>query len=226
MEPLSILQWMCLIPAIGGSVYAILCLLAVIRFSLRAGDMPADSSQAWPPVSILKPILGLEKDLQANLRSACLQDYPEFQVVFCVQDAHDPAISLLKDIQQEFGPERITVAIGQRQVGPNGKINNLLGGLAHARHDTLVISDSDVFLRRDYLKTIVAPLADPSVGCVWTLYKAVRAESWFEKMELLTLNADFLPNVVFAYVTGASKFCPGSSTALRRSTLKEIGGLE
>ncbi len=90
----------------------------------------------------------------------------------------------------------------------------------------LVISDSDVRLRPDYLKTIVAPLADPEVGCVCTLYKASDAQTWFEKMELLTLNCEFMANVVFAHVTGAAKFCLGASTAVRRSTLKEIGGLD
>jgi ceramide glucosyltransferase len=118
------------------------------------------------------------------------------------------------------------VAIENCRAGTNGKINNMIGGLKHARHDTLVISDSDVFLRQDYLKTIVAPLNDPSVGCSCTFYKAAGADTWFEKMELLTLNAGFITDVIFAYVTGASKFCLGASAALHRSMLQQIGGLE
>jgi len=175
---------------------------------------------------MLKPVHGLEKNQRENLRSACLQDYPLFQVVFSVQTPDDPAVSLLREIQREFGPEKVTVAIENRHVGSNGKINNMVGGLPYARHEILVISDSDVRLRPDYLKTIIAPLADPEVGCVCTLYKASCAETWFEKMELLTLNADFMASVIFAHVTGASKFCLGASVALRRSTLEEIGGLE
>jgi ceramide glucosyltransferase len=89
-----------------------------------------------------------------------------------------------------------------------------------------VISDSDVHLRPDYLKTIVAPLTDPGVGFVCTLYKATSADRWFEKLALLTLNADFIPSVVFAYMSGASKFCLGASLALRRRSLADIGGLE
>jgi len=89
-----------------------------------------------------------------------------------------------------------------------------------------VISDSDVRLKPDHLKTIVAPLADPDVGGVCTLYKAVCADRWFEKLELLTLNADFMANIVFAHISGAAKFCLGASTALRRSMLEEIGGFE
>ena len=138
----------------------------------------------------------------------------------------DAAIPLLKEIQQEFGSERVTVAIENFRTGTNGKINNMIGGLKHARHDILVISDSDVFLKPDYLQTIVAPLANPEVGCTCTLYKAAGADRWFEKIELLTLNADFMANVLFAHVTGASRFCLGASAALHRSTLERIGGFE
>ncbi len=222
---LSILQGFLGIPIVGGSVYVLLCLIAVWRFRTKGPELAPRSFSAWPPVTILKPVCGLEKNLKFNLRSACLQDYPEFQVVFSVHDPNDPAIPLLKEIQQDY-PERVSVAVEDIQAGPNGKINNLLGALSHARHDILVISDSDVHLEPDYLKNIIAPLADPEVGLVCTLYRATLADRWFEKMELLTLNADFIPSVVFAYVSGASKFCLGSSVALRRSSLEEMGGLE
>ncbi len=222
----SLLEWIFLLPAIGGSVYGVLCLISVIRLRVRPEVSSQGSMPSWPPVTVLKPVCGLEKNLGDNLRSACVQDYPEFQVVFSVQDASDPAIPLLKEIQREFGAERVAVAIDDTQTAPNGKIKNLLGALPYARYEYFVISDSDVRLRPDYLKTIIAPLADPAVGCVCTLYKASCAKTWFEKLELLTLNADFMTNVIFAYVTGASKFCLGASTAVRRPTLKDIGGLE
>jgi ceramide glucosyltransferase len=221
-----IIEWLCIIPAIGGSVYAVLCLLTMIRFGRDTRRATRDESGCLPPVSVLKPVCGLEKNLRENLRSACLQDYPEFQVVFSVQEPEDPAIPLLHEIRNEFGAERVTVAVENCRSGTNGKINNMVGGLRHARHEVLVISDSDVRLRPDYLKTIVPPLADPKVGCVCTLYKAACAESWFEKLELLTLNADFMTGVVFAHISGFSRFCLGASAALRRATLDEIGGLE
>ncbi len=223
---LQVLQWLLLIPAVCGSIYALLCLFAIVRFRTRPPRPTGRASDSWPAVTVLKPVYGLEKGQRENLRSTCLQDYPEFQVVFSVQEADDPAIPILREIQQEFGAARVTVAIETCKGGTNGKINNMIGGLRHARHDTLVISDSDVRLRPDYLKTIVAPLADPEVGCVCTLYKAACADTWFEKMELLTLNADFMANIIFAHISGAAKFCLGASTALRRSTLKSIGGLE
>jgi len=220
------LEWLFLIPTIGGSVFAVLCIWAIVRFRRHAGRGSVRLLQSWPPVTVLKPVHGLEKNQRENLRSCCIQDYPEFQVVFSVQTTDDAAIPLLKELQQEFGPDRVTVAIENCQTGTNGKINNMIGGLRHARFDVLVISDSDVLLKPDYLKTIVSPLKDPNVGCVCTLYKAAGADRWFEKMELLTLNADFMANVLFAHVSGASKFCLGASAALHRSTLEQIGGLE
>lgn len=223
---LNILQWILLVPVVAGSIYAVLCLLAMLRFRTRRQKPSRHSFASWPPVTVLKPVYGLEKNLRENLRSACLQDYPEFQVVFSVQRRDDPAIPLLQELLSEFGSARVTLAIEDCRMGTNGKINNMIGGIKYARHEILVISDSDVFLRPDYLRSIVAPLADPEVGFVCTLYKAASADSWFEKVELLTLNADLMTNIVFAHVTGAVKLCVGATTALRRSTLVAIGGLE
>jgi len=222
----SLLQWIFLIPFIGGSVFVILSLLAVRRFLGNPAYRSPHTPYQWPAVTILKPLRGLEKGQRENLRSACMQDYPEFQVVFSVQDKEDPVIPLLRELQEEFGPERVTAVIGNAHVGPNGKINNLVGAFQHVRNDLLVISDSDVRLQPDYLKTIAAPLENPDVGYVCTLYKAVSAHRWFEKLELLTFNADFIPSVVFAQLTGASKSCLGASMAFRRSSLVEMGGFE
>jgi ceramide glucosyltransferase len=220
----SVLEWTLLLPVVGGSLYGLLCVLALIRLRARSRrDRPPTTS--WPAVTVLKPICGLEKDLARNLRSACEQDYPEFQVVLSAQRSDDAALPLLYEIQREFGAERVDVVVDDSHTAPNGKIRNLLGALPRARHAVLVISDSDVRLRPDYLKTIVAPLAEPGVGCACTYYRAARAESWYEALEQLTLNADFVPSLVFASVTGASRFVLGASTALPRSVLEDIGGL-
>ena len=223
---LSLLGRICLIPVIVGSIYAFLCMLAVLRFCKQPASSFRRSFSEWPPVTLLKPVCGLEKNHKGSLRSACIQDYPTYQVVFAVQDPKDPVVPLLKEIEEEFGPERVSIAIENRQAGPNRKINNLLAALRYASYDTLVVNDSDVRLNPDYLKTIVPFLLDSGVGCACTLYRATCGGRWFEKLELLTLNADFIPSVIFAYVTGASKFCLGSSLAITRTSLEKIGGLE
>lgn len=220
-----IIEWLCLIPVAGGSLYSFLCLISVMAFRFYPPSVSGPSFTTWPPVTILKPVCGLEKNLRENLRSACLLDYPDYQVVFTVQDPCDPAIPLLKEICEEFG-NCTTISVGEIHSVPNGKVRNMLGAMAQVRHDIMVISDSDVLLRPDYLKHIIPPLANPQVGCVCTLYKVVGAKAWFEKLDLLTLNADFIPNVIFAHMTGAASFCTGASTAFRRSFLDKIGGLE
>lgn len=231
-EALTLIELICLIPVAGGSIYGILCVAALSRFrplnvSLSHGPVPQRIAEHdWPKVSILKPVHGMEKDLGINLRSACTLDYPDYQVVFSVQRLDDPAIPLLRQIESEFGPERVTVAIAASEPVVNGKVRNMEIGYRAARHDYIVISDSDVLLTPDYLKVMVAPLLDDTaVGCVCSLYRAVRANRWFERLELLSLNADFTANLIFAKVTGASDFCLGASTALTRATLERIGGL-
>lgn len=187
----------------------------------------ADAAPAvWPPVTLLKPVYGLEKKLSANLRSACLQDYPQYQVVYSVQRQDDPALPLLLELQNEFGPEKVAVVRSNANVGVNGKINNLSGALPHARHELLVISDSDVLLRSDFLRRIVAPLADPDVGAVSTFFRGRDAEAWYEQMEQLTLNADHFAMAMLASATGLFDFCFGASTALSKQTLAAIGGFE
>ena len=220
---LSIIRAICLLPILGGSVFGLLCLWSVARFRRRAASAPLAE---WPAVSILKPVHGLEKNLGENLRSTCRLDYPDYEVIFSVQRLDDPAVPLLREIEREFGAARVKLVIDEKKPGTNGKINNLSGALPHARHEVIVISDSDVRLPVGYLKKLIAPLADPRIGFVCTPYRAAEAQTWFEKLELLSLNADFMPSVIFAYETGASKFCLGASIAVRRETIEEIGGID
>ncbi len=207
---------------IGGSVFSLLTVGTVKRFFKRS----AQNNHFTPPVSVLKPVRGLEKNLKHNLRTIATQDYPNYQVIYSVQDPQDPAYPIIKGIQAEFGSDRISVVISRVEAGANGKVNNLLGAMEAAKHDIIIISDSDTRLQPDYIRTIVNPLANPDVGCVCTPFKVTQADSWYEKMELLTMNADFMPSVMFAEVTGASNSCLGPSIAIRRSTLDKLGGLE
>jgi len=223
---ISIPQALLLIPIIAGSVYAVIRLVIVKRFLAGRDSGSGEPPGGWPPVTILKPLRGLDKGLAENLRSACRQDYPRYQVVLAVQDRDDPAVPVMESIRREF-PDRVELAVENVAVGLNGKINNLAGALRHARHDILVISDSDVRLSEDYLQRIVAPFAGPAsgnVGYVCTLYRAVSAGTWYEKLSLLTYNTDFVPDIIFAYVTNAAKFCIGASVALRRRDLEDVGG--
>jgi len=222
----DLLVWAMLIPVVVGSLYLVVSLPVVIAFCRRAHRPVEMDAGSGLPVTILKPVCGPERELQANLESACRLDYPEYQVLISAQDPSDPAVVAAREVQRRFGAARVSVAVTNRRVGPNGKVNNLAGALSRARHDVLVISDSDVRLRPDYLRALLAPLADPDVAGSCTLFVARGARRWFERIELLTINADFVPGVIFAHVTGLSRFCVGSSLALRRSALQSIGGFE
>lgn len=213
-----------LVPVVVGLAYHLLCVPAVVWFTRRRSALP--EPRRWPAVTVLKPIYGLERNLLENLRSICRQDYPQYQVVLSVQRLDDPAIPVLRRVEEEFGRDLVTVVVADSEPRVNGRIQNLIGGYARARHDFLVFTDSDVHHRPDYLRTIVAPLLDDEVGCSNTLYRATGARAWYERLEQLTLTGDFIINVIFAAVTGASGFCLGASTALRRDVLERIGGLE
>jgi ceramide glucosyltransferase len=213
---------MCLAFTVCGSTFVVLCVATSSVFRRRI--MEAPRTKVFPPITILKPLYGADKELLDNLRAACSLDYPEYQVLMSVQRLDDPAIPIMRQVEQEFGTERVTIVIAEGEVRSNGKIQNLEAAWPMARHDVLVISDSDVKLRPDYLRAIVEPLADPNVGCVCTPYRAIHAQHWFEKLELLTMNADFVPNLVFTAVMGLMTFGLGASMCFRRADLEAIGG--
>jgi ceramide glucosyltransferase len=222
---LSFAEWLLAIAVTLGMAVWLATLMFALPFRARR-EQRAKAPTRLPPATLLKPVYGVEKNLRENLRTACLQDYPEYQVVFSVQRRDDPAIPILRELEREFGPELACVAIENVEVGLNGKINNLCGALPHARYDVLVISDSDVRLERDFLRRMVEPLAEPGVGAVTSLFRATHAERWWEKLELLTLNSEQFAMAVFASSTRLVQFCFGASTALTRKTLERIGGFE
>lgn len=210
-----------LAPVAGGSAFSVLSLLAAHRVLGRS--YAADLSFR-PPITVLKPIYGFDKDLETNLRGLCAQDYPDYQIVLAVQRTDDPALPILRRLAAEY-PERATLVVRQSEPVVNGKVQNLVNALAAARHPILIVSDSDVRARPDYLSAIVTPLRDPDVAYSCTLYRAASAARWYEKLELLGINADFVPSLLFSYWTGASLFCLGASVAFRREDLERVGGM-
>src|SRR5580698_8063123 len=138
---------------ICGSIFVALCMATSSVFRKRIMDAPR--ANAFPPVTIFKPLYGADKDLLENLRAACSLDYPEYQVLLSVQRLDDPAIPVMRQIEQEFGTDRVTIVIAEGEARANGKIQNLEAAWPMARYDVLVISDSDIKFRPDYLRAIV-----------------------------------------------------------------------
>src|SRR6202163_1152449 len=148
--------------------YAVLTVVAVLVWRMRRGPQ---SSRSMPPVTVLKPLCGAEPGLHEHLRSFCRQDYPEFQIVFGVRDAGDPACAVVKRLAAEFPSVPIELVINPQLHGSNLKISNLINMLPYARHDILAMADSDAFVATDYLRNVTAPLRDDGVGLVTCLYR-------------------------------------------------------
>ena len=176
------------------------------------------------PVTVLKPVYGLDRELERGLRSFCEQDYPELQIVMSLQRPDDPALPLLRRLAAEY-PARVTVVIGESPPSVNGKVQNMVIGMTAARHEHLVVSDSDVHAPHDYLQHMVAPLADARIGFVCSLYRIRGARNLAERLDLLSINADFMPSVIFTFMSRAAIFCLGASIAFRRTDLEAVGGM-
>ncbi len=219
--------YLLLSPVIFACVYWVATTVCIAWFfrrgrSPRKGNVP----NTWPFVSLIKPVCGLEKNLYENLVTACNQDYPNYEVIYSLQNKNDPALKILEKIRSENSNKKILIVVDETAVGPNGRLCNIYNASQKSSGEIFVFSDSDMFLEKDYLQNIIAPFEDQKVGVSCTLFKAWKANNIPESLELLSFNADFVPSIVFAYVTKASIACPGGSQAIRRDVLEKIGGLK
>jgi ceramide glucosyltransferase len=176
------------------------------------------------PVTILKPLCGAEPETYECLRSFCDQAYPEFQVIFGVCDSNDPALAIVDRLQREFPRLDLAVVIDRRQHGSNRKVSNLINMMPLARHEYLVLSDSDVRVERDYLAKVVAPLHDGGVGVVTCAYRGRPRRGLWSLLGSLFINEWFMPSVRVAAMAGSRSFAFGATIAMRRQVLASIGG--
>lgn len=195
--------------------------LAVRRFSRQPIAAPA----IRPPVTVLKPLHGDEPLLEAALASYCKQSYPEFQLVFGVQDAADPALRVLRRLRARFPDVDMAVVVDPTPHGANRKVANLINMLPDAKHDVLVIADSDIHAAPDYLDSLVRSLAVPGMGLATTLYAGLPSgDSLTGRLGSAGINHAFLPGALLARAMGRQD-CMGATMALRRDTLDRVGGL-
>jgi ceramide glucosyltransferase len=182
-------------------------------------------SSAEPlPVSILKPLCGLEPRLYENLRSFCEQDYPEFEIVFGVRDPADPAIEVVRRLQREFPNAGIDLVIDSSLHGANYKVSNLINILPRCKYEFLVVADSDIHAGPDYLTEVIAPLLDPKTGVVTCLYRGRPAAGFWPRMGSLFIDGWFAPSVWVAHLFGSRSFAFGATIAVRRDALEAAGG--
>jgi ceramide glucosyltransferase len=205
-----------------GSLQVLAGWIATVRFGLR----DTDHAEGTEPISILKPLHGEEPLLAEALATLCEQDYPPgFQIVFGVQDPADPAIEVVRTIRDRYPDAGIDLVIDATRHGTNPKIGNLLNMLPSSRHAILVIADSDVHARPDYLRRLADALAKPGVGLVTTLYTGLPAFGTAACLLGTTqITHGFLPGALLGRLFGR-RDCLGATMCLRRETLARIGGL-
>jgi ceramide glucosyltransferase len=177
-----------------------------------------------PPLTILKPICGAEPELYRCLRSFCAQRYPQFQLVFGVRDAADPAIAIIERLIAEFPDRDLMLVVDGRVQGTNLKVSNLVNMHRAAKHDVIVVSDSDVIVDGDCLARLVAPLANNAVGAVTSLYKAAPLAGLASRLGELYINDWFLASAIVDAGMRDVAYCFGPLTAIRRTALDAAGG--
>ncbi len=223
--------------AVCSAGYYALCLWSAGVFlrERKAGDQPAQSPvevgarprKAGLPVSILKPVKGTEPEMYESLRSHCLQDHPEYEIIFGVRDPIDPAIQLVERLKSEFPQRSIRWIVCANNLGANIKVSNLAQMLPEAKYQCILVNDSDIRVQPDYLCRVTAPLAHPKVGLVTCLYRGVPAATLGSRLESLGIATDFSAGVLAArHLEGGIRFGLGSTLVFRRGDLEAAGGFE
>jgi ceramide glucosyltransferase len=206
-------------------IYYILALVAAFGF-IRSDGNAGSNNNFLPPVSVLKPLHGVDFASYENYASFCAQDYGQYEILFAVNDLSDPAVTLVNRLIAENPQQRIRLLSGAEYFGANRKVNNLAMLAREAQNEILVLSDGDVRVRKQYLRNVVAPFQDPQVGVVTSFYRAVAQKNTWAELEAVGAASGFFPGVMMAAWTEGVKFALGASVAITKTWLKKIGGFE
>jgi len=206
-------------PAIASAAYWLLVIVAAIWWRRSAAT---DAPHASPPVSILKPIHGRDPHFYEAIRSHALQDYPQYEILFGIGRADDPAAEDIRRLIAEFPALPIRLIATSTKM-PNAKVGVLADLAAQARYPLLLINDSDIRVEPDYLHQVTALLGQPQAGLVTCLYRA-QSENWPGRWEALGVATEFAPSVLVARMLGSVEFALGSTMLLRAEDLHRIGG--
>jgi ceramide glucosyltransferase len=220
------------IGTVGCLFFYFLSLIAAASFLRHMRRKPSQApATKFPPVSILKPLKGVDPNIWENFCSHCEQGYPQFQLIFGVSDPADPAVEIVRKLQAKYPELAIELIVCERILGTNIKVSNLAQMLPAARHEYLLVNDSDIRVPSDYLRKVMSPLAGDAanhpVGLVTCLYRGVAAPTLGSRLEALGIATDFIPGVLSArFLENGLHFGLGSTLAFRRRDLATIGGFE
>jgi ceramide glucosyltransferase len=227
LTPSSVIAAVAAIGTVCSLGFYFLAVLSVASFLRHARQRftQAPLPDQLPPVSILKPLKGVDPEIWESFCSHCEQDYPQFQLIFGVSDPADAAVEVVRKLRAKYPKLAIDLMVCDRILGTNIKVSNLAQMLPAARHDILLVNDSDIRVPSDYLRKVIAPFGDNSVGLVTCLYRGVAAPTLGSRLEALGISADFVPGVLSArFLEKGLHFGLGSTLAFRRRDLEAIGG--
>jgi len=220
---LTWLRWAILGAAILPSLTYLLIIFAARSFFRRENAAPRDF---MPPVSVLKPVCGLDPEAYENFASFCRQDYPQYEVLFGVANEQDAAIPVIRNLIVDFPALPIRLVVTPEKIGSNNKVNKLCGLARAARHNFLVLSDADIRVGPGYLQAVAAPFRHAQVGAVTSLFTGIAMRSLWPELEAIYLSTDFMPAVLMARQLEGVRFALGATVGIRRECLEEIGGFE
>jgi ceramide glucosyltransferase len=225
MTLITILGYSLLVVATFPFIYYLIVLYSSWHFfRRRVARASSEQGSFTPPVSNLKPVRGLDPDAYENFASFCRQDYPDYELLFCVGDKDAPVVPVLEKLARDFPDRRIRILFGGDGQAINDKVGKLSRLVREAQHETLVISDSDVRVRPDYLRTVVAPLAVPKVGAVTCFYIPIDAKTLAQSLQTMGMISDFYAGILAAWQLDGVKFALGPTIATTRTQLEGFGG--
>jgi ceramide glucosyltransferase len=220
LRPGKILASIFLLALLGSVVYSVLQIAAALRYlAVRPAVLLSPE-----PISILKPLAGLDLDLESNLRTFFEQDYPHFEILFAVRGESDPAVKVVTHLQQIHPNVPSRLVITGEPPYPNAKVFSLERMLAEASNDLLVMSDSDIRVTSNFLCTIAAEFQNANLGVATCPYRAVPGNSFWSRLEATGMNTDFWGSALVARMLEGMRFAVGPTIAARRRVLQSIGG--
>jgi ceramide glucosyltransferase len=222
----NLLRWLVLAGALAPFAYYLLSTYCAWRFFREARRRPSRSNDFAPPASVLKPVRGLDREAYENFASFCRLDYPEYEILFAVADADDPAIPVIETLIRDFPGRPIRLLVGAEPLGANSKVCKLCRLVREAKHSLLVISDSDVRVEPDYLRAVAAPFRDPQIGAVTMLFRGMTPPSLIAELDCVGSSAEFCAGAIVARQLEGVKFTLGATMATTKERLAGIGGFE
>lgn len=224
---LTSLQWVVMLLALAPFVYYLISIYCIYFFFAKNSAEPSLPGIFMPPISVLKPVRGVDREAYENFASCCRQDYPEYEVLFAVADDDDPAIGIIARLIRDFPERSIRLLVGAPALGASSKVNKLCRLVREAKYDLLVMNDSDVRVDQNYLRNVAGPFTKPGVGAVTAFYRGMAEGGLAAKLQGLALSMETVPNALVArQLEGKVQFAFGWTMATTKQHLAAIGGFE